>query len=511
MWVTRNEEKVEMVALLVILVGCNLLLLGVEGNTNTLDRKVLDYLYNSTYDRGHNYANWTGWGNSTSTSDPCTDHWYGITCIEDDSVQYVSEIDLSAHELFGLPEEIIEMKYLKTLVLSRNQISTANFQMGIFAIQTLEHLDISDMQFYLNIALPLKLQLPNLKHFYASNAVLTGVFPQSWETPKLEDLVLNNNDLMGYLPDDLGKSTNLRQLLLQDNLLTRNFPPSYGDLHQLVNLSLVQSSSSQYRGLCSSLPSTWETMFSLERVSLCTFGHLPDYIGESWQELREFTIIGGEYVGNITSSLCNLNKLEYLDFSYCQFTGIIPECIFSIPSLRYLDLSHNSLSGPIPETVGAAQGIEQLSLANNYLNGTLPRSIGKLTNILRLQLQGNSLIGAIPSEFDALRNIDHLVIIDLSYNMISSIESGLEYFFRDIYGIYYDNPFQCPLPSYVYSATCSMCNTGANHNSCKECVSAGCGWCSYGPNCVEGTHQGPVNKYSCPEGYWSFETCRDTE
>ena len=128
-----------------------------------------------------------------------------------------------------------------------------------------------------------------------------------------------------------------------------------------------------------------------------------------------------------------------------------------------------------------------------------------------LSLVGNSLIGAIPSEFDALRNVDYLVTIDLSYNMISSIESGLEYFFRDIFGIYQDNPFQCPLPSYVTSATCSMCNTGANHNSCEQYVNAGCGWCSYGPNCVEGTHQGPVNKYTCPKGYWSFQTCRDTE
>ena len=499
-----------MAAFAVILIGFNLLLLGVEGNTNTLDRKVLDYLYNATYDRGHNDANWTGWGNSTSTSDPCMDHWYGITCIEEDSVQYVSEIDLSFHQLFGLPEEIVEMKYLKTLLLSRNEINTATFQMGILAMQNLEYLDISDN--YLNLTLPMKIQLPNLKHFYASDALLIGYFPQSWETPKLENLVLNSNELMGYLPDDLGKSTNLKQLLLQDNQLTRNFPPSYGDLHQLVNLSLVQSSSTQYRGLCSSLPSTWEAMFSLERVSLCTFGHLPDYIGESWQELRKFTIVGGEYVGSIPLSLCSLNKLEYIDFSYCQFTGIIPECIFSmLPSLQSVDLSHNGLSGPIPETVGSAQSLEKLVLAYNYLNGTLPRSIGKLKNLIFLSLYGNSLIGEIPSEFDALRNVEYLVTIDLSYNMISSIGSGLEYFFRDIFGIYHDNPFQCPLPSYVHSATCSMCNTGANHNSCKECVSAGCGWCSYGPNCVEGTHQGPVNKYSCPEGYWSFETCRDTD
>jgi len=488
------------------------LLLGryaVESKTNTLDRKVLDYLYNATNDRNHDYANWTGWGNSSSTSDPCTDKWYGINCVEENSIQYVSEIDLSAHELNGLPEDIIEMKYLKKLVLSRNIIATSNFPMGIFAIQTLEHLDISYMRYYLNITLPMQMELPNLKDFYASASELNGLFPQTWKTPNLENLVLDDNKLIGYLPDDLGKSINLKQLILQNNQLTRNFPPSYGDLHQLVNLSLVQSSSSQYRGLCSSLPSTWETLFSLERVSFCTFGHLPDYIGESWQELREFTIVGGEYVGNISSSLCNLNQLEYLDFSYCQFTGTIPECIFSMPNLRYLDLSYNSLSGPIPEAIGIAQGLEHISFANNHLNGTLPRSIGKLTNIILLSLEDNSLIGAIPSEFDALRNIDHSVSIYLSYNMISSIENGLEYFFRDVYGTYFDNPFECPLPAYVPDATCSMCNTGTNRNSCEECVSAGCGWCSYGPNCVEGSHQGPDNKYTCPGGYWSFETCRE--
>ena len=109
----------------------------VEGKTNTLDRKVLDYLYNATNDRNHCNTLWTGWGNSSSTSDPCTDKWYGITCVEEDSVQYVSEINLGAHELFSLPEEIIEMKHLKVLLLSQNEISTSNFQMGIFAMQTL--------------------------------------------------------------------------------------------------------------------------------------------------------------------------------------------------------------------------------------------------------------------------------------------------------------------------------------------------------------------------------------
>ena len=85
-------------------------------NTNPMDRRVLDFLYNVTYDAYHEHANWTGWGNSSS--DPCVDEWYGITCVylEEDSVYYVSGIDLPNHLLPILPDELTEMKHLKLLI-----------------------------------------------------------------------------------------------------------------------------------------------------------------------------------------------------------------------------------------------------------------------------------------------------------------------------------------------------------------------------------------------------------
>ena len=85
-----------------------MVLLGVEGKTTTLNRKVLDQTLDTcathaTYDKAAK-----SWGqNEKHRSDPCTDHWYGIICVEEDSVQYVSEIDLSVHELpvrRGLPD-----------------------------------------------------------------------------------------------------------------------------------------------------------------------------------------------------------------------------------------------------------------------------------------------------------------------------------------------------------------------------------------------------------------------
>ena len=483
-----------------------------EGKTNSFDRVVLDDIYSATYDTNHTLANWTNWGNSSSTSDPCTDNWYGITCVEDQSedkpVYYVSGIYLPDHSLFRLPNLIVEMKYLQNLILRGNNIRAEGFPMGIFAMQTLEYLDISHM-LHLNITLPSKMNLPSLQQLYISSSNLYGYLPTSWNAPKLENLVLDSNYLTGRLPDEISKCTGLKQLMLQDNRLTGNFPGSYGNLHQLVSLSLIQSSATQYRGLCSPMPSTWNTMFSLEEVSLCVFGDLPDYIGESWEQLKSLTIRGGSFQGNIPSSLCKLNQLQYLDLSNNQFTGTIPDCIFTMYNLDHLDLAFNSLSGQIPETIGLLKNCAYISLASNYLNGTLPRSIGKLSSIFYFTLANNLLIGELPTEFDMLRNANHRIMFYLQYNMLSSIGDGLEYFFKDIAGEYQDNPFKCPLPPYIYEATCSQCNSGTNRNSCEDCVSAGCGWCSYGSNCVEGTHQGPINQYSCPEDQWSFETCRD--
>lgn len=474
--------------------------------TNPMDRQVLDYLYNVTYDTLHEQANWTGWGNSSSPSDPCTDKWYGISCvyIEEESAYYVSGIDLPYHLLPSLPDELIEMKHLKLLVLSGN-LFQSNFPSGIFAMQSLEYLDIS-MTGSLNMTLPTHLELPELTHFIAFRSQLYGYLPVTWNTPKLEILELNNNRFTGQVPYDIGKILGLKQLMLQDNQLFGNFPINFGDLHQLTDLSLIQM---QYSRFCPFFPSTWNTMFSLVNVSLCAYGGIPDYIGDNWQQLSRLTMAHGGLYGTIPTSLCKLSKLQMLDLSYNKLDGLIPDCVFQIPSLVDLDLSSNLLSGQISEEIRELRKVENLFLHSNHFNGTLPKNIGELTTAKIIALDNNFFIGEVPSEFDLLRNSQHNIRIYLDNNMLSTIGNGLEYFFKDIsYVGLYGNPLQCPLPSYVQNANCSMCNTGSNHNSCSECLSDGCGWCSYGPNCVEGTHQGP-SSYSCPEHSWSFGTCRN--
>jgi len=302
-------------------------------------------------------------------------------------------------------------------------------------MQTLEYLDISQM-FYLNISLPNKMNLPNLQKLYISFSNLHGYLPTTWNAPKLETLMLDSNMLMGRLPDDISKCTGLKQLMLQDNRLTGNFPRSYGDLHQLVNLSLIQSSTNQYRGLCSPMPSDWETMISLVDVSLCVFGDIPDYIGENWQQLQSLTISGGSFQGNIPSSLCKLNRLQHLDLSNNHISEV-PESLQNVSlvelklsgnkieeyplalclgiissSLRSLDLSRNLITN-LPGNFVQLKGLVRLKLDCNQLT-TLPKCFGKLTNLKYLSASSNQ-ITVLPHTFKRLQ----LESIDLFGNPFS--------------------------------------------------------------------------------------------
>jgi len=60
---------------------------------------------------------------------------------------------------------------------------------------------------------------------HASKSQLKEFLPTTLKTPKLESIQLHGNNLEGYLPEGIGKITGLKELMLQGNELTRNFPP----------------------------------------------------------------------------------------------------------------------------------------------------------------------------------------------------------------------------------------------------------------------------------------------
>ena len=44
----------------------------------------------------------SGWTASGSTSDPCNDHWFGVTCSNSLGINHVVAVNLSANHLTGM-------------------------------------------------------------------------------------------------------------------------------------------------------------------------------------------------------------------------------------------------------------------------------------------------------------------------------------------------------------------------------------------------------------------------
>ncbi|XP_028126770.1 probable leucine-rich repeat receptor-like protein kinase At1g35710 [Camellia sinensis] len=111
-------------------------------------------------------------------------------------------------------------------------------------------------------------------------------------------------------------------------------------------------------------------------------------------------------------------NLQFLDLSFCDLTGSIPEEIGTLSKLTYLDLSSNkNLEGLLPLTLGNLTQLVQLRIYYTNITGPIPSSIGQLTNLIYLNLSPNRINGSIPVEIGDLMQLAYL---DLSHNLLTA-------------------------------------------------------------------------------------------
>jgi hypothetical protein len=116
-------------------------------------------------------------------------------------------------------------------------------------------------------------------------------------------------------------------------------------------------------------------------------------------------------------------SLEFLDLSFNQLTGRLPNSLGQFTNLYDLDLSRNSVnsrtvvSGPMPISIGNLSNLGSLNLDNNMMNGTIPESIGQLTNLYSLNLLQNYWEGAMTNIH--FHNLSNLISLSVSSKYIS--------------------------------------------------------------------------------------------
>lgn len=284
---------------------------------------------------------------------------------------------------------------------------------------------------YLNGSIPGELgNLENLEQLMAWYNSLEGSIPaELGKCKKLKDLILNNNYLSGKIPVQLFSCANLEWISLTSNVLTGEIPPEFGTLSRLAVLQLANNSLTgqipKELAKCSSM--VWLDLNS-NRLS----GEIPPRLGRQLGSKALTGILSGNtmvFVRNVGNSCRGVGGL-------LEFSGIRPERLLQVPTLRscdfrrlysgpvlslftqyqtleYLDLSYNELQGKIPDEFGGMIALQVLVLSHNQLSGEIPSTLGQLKNLGVFDASHNRLQGHIP---DSFAQLSFLVQIDLSSN-----------------------------------------------------------------------------------------------
>ncbi|KAI8012837.1 LRR receptor-like serine/threonine-protein kinase EFR [Camellia lanceoleosa] len=176
--------------------------------------------------------------------------------------------------------------------------------------------------------------------------------------------------LKGSITPHIGNLSFLRSLQLQNNQLTGTFPDQLGNLFRLTVLN------ASFNTIQGPIPPT---------ISRCI-------------ELRTLNLMQNEVSGRIPEEISHLTKLKILNLAGNNLSGPIPPSIANISSLTNLNLGTNTLSGAIPGDLSRLRNLKFLDLAINNLTGTVPPSIYNMSSLVYLALAANDLWGNLPSD-----------------------------------------------------------------------------------------------------------------
>jgi len=272
--------------------------------------------------------------------------------------------------------------------------------------------------------------LSNLWLLYLYSNQLTGNIPSELGNLNgLSYLFLDDNMLSGNIPPELGNLTNMDQLKLYNNMLSGNIPPELGNLN---NLSIFGLHSNQLSGCYSSNLTSW-----------CNYGNAAISDGNNFDATWEDFCNTG--AGACPTNVCHVDDWTALKALYestngdnwinrsgwdtqianlssppanCDLRGLFGVYIGDgrVSTIRFY--VNNNLSGNIPPQINKLTNLQYFEISDNGLTGPIPSEIGNLISLLSLKLDNNELTGSIPTE---LRNLTSLSQMDLNSNQLSGV------------------------------------------------------------------------------------------
>ncbi|XP_073152122.1 uncharacterized protein [Henckelia pumila] len=359
-------------------------------------------------------------------------------------------LSLSLNKFSGsIPTEIGNARALERLYLGSNHF-TGTIPQGTGNLSNLEQLDLSQNNLTGNIsASHLNIKIESTFGLIFNEIVLQhdiSDVSSLWNEglPNLKELYLNDNFLVGEIPDSISNSSQLTIFSISSNAFSGQVPKSFGKLNLLERLMLFEnnfvSETSELSFItplknCSHL---WEFDFAenpLNGILPASVGNLstsveyfhaekcglrgsiPEGFG-NLENLVTLTLLSNDLTGAIPNTFVNLKKFQGLYLYDNRLSGYIPNNLCTLQSLNVVALGQNQITGSIPDCIGNITSLRTLYLRNNRLNSVIPTSLWKLNDLLELNLASNFLTGFLPPD---IVNLQVAVVLDLSENQMTGI------------------------------------------------------------------------------------------
>ncbi|XP_059436385.1 probable LRR receptor-like serine/threonine-protein kinase At3g47570 [Corylus avellana] len=307
----------------------------------------------------------------------------------------LTKLDLGDNSFSGLiPKPLGNLRLLKLLRLAGNNLTIESSTPEFNFFSSLSNLA------YLNV-------------LSLSANPLNGVLPSSIGnlSTSLQKIYINNCNIKGIIPRDIGNLSNLMTLSLSQNELIGPIPTTVGRLHKLQGLYLFNN---RLEGLIPSDLCHLESLFELYLGDNELSGPIPVCVN-NLTYLRYLYLDFNQLTSTILLSLWSLTYILEVQLSSNYLSGPLSLEIGNLKALRVLNLSRNQLFGHIPATIGGLKDLANLSLANNKFEGSIAESFGELVSLEFLDLSSNNLSREIPTSFEAL---SYLKYLNVSFNRL---------------------------------------------------------------------------------------------
>ncbi|CAB9512662.1 Leucine Rich Repeat [Seminavis robusta] len=312
-----------------------------------------------------------------------------------------------ANNLDGtIPPEIALLRdSLETLSIFQNPQLKGNIPMEVGLMTRLTLLLFSTTS--LSGTLPTELgQLESLEGLSISGRELDGTLPtQLGNLRKLTALGFGRANFSGSIPTEILGLSNLKTFSFLEcpGLDTESFLPEVvGNLHSLNSLNLGYRKTGGF----TSIPSEIGKLTNLTNLILNDFqlnGTIPSEMG-LLTKLIYMNLERNYITGALPEEISKMSQLQLLLISANQLKGRLLEqdVLTQLTQLQQLRIDDNLFSGSIATEISLLSSLENLELQDTNLSGTLPTELLLLDNLTSLVVMNTSLTGSIP---DGLCNV----------------------------------------------------------------------------------------------------------